>query len=349
MKDNLTMKNANLSVIIDWLEFTILDTQMPDVMQIMGLKWDDFSPLSKGRFGYHNQAKWNDGSIFIMFTSTNDKEDADVKVNLKSGVHVMITGQGCRQYSVNHDLLRLIKKLHARDRINFSRIDLAIDDYESKIIDYDKIHTAAMKGHFTSRWSKWDEVNSRQTSTNEFLGRTMYFGSQASDLFCRIYDKTLERKANSDDVESNIPQSWTRLELVYRKDRAKKLADYIVNASMPLGHALRGTLNQYLRFLIPSKDSNKARWQTIEWWDILLSNVDKLSLTIKKEAKTIEDMANWIDQQISPTLSAIMKAQEGDLAWLRSIIAKGSERLSQRHKDAINQYLNKEELKGLTA
>ena len=136
---------------------------------------------------------------------------------------------------------------------------------------------------------------------------------------------------------------------MYRKDRAKKLADFIVQNKTPLGHALRGTLNQYLRFLIPSNDSNKARWNTVEWWDILLSNVDKLSLTIKKEAKTIEDMTEWIDRQISPTLSAILKAQEGDLGWLRAILIKGSERLSQKHKDAINQYLHKDEMEGLTA
>lgn len=337
-----------LSVIIDWLEFTVLETQMPEVMRLLELKWEEFSPLSKGRFGYHNQSKWNNGSMFIMYTSTNDKDDLDVKVNLKSGIHVMITGQGCRHYSVKHNLIELINKLHAMPRVNFSRIDLAIDDYESKIIDYDRIHEAALKGTFTSRWSKWDEVNSRQTSTNEFLGRTMYFGSQASDLFCRIYDKTLERKANA-DAESDIPERWTRLELVYRKDRAKKLADFIVQNKTPLGHALRGTLNQYLRFLIPSNDSNKARWNTVEWWDILLSNVDKLSLTIKKEAKTIEDMTDWIDRQISPTLSAILKAQEGDLGWLRSILIKGSERLSQKHKDAINQYLHKDKMEGLTA
>lgn len=186
---------------------------MSQVMQLMDLKWDNFSPLNKGRFGYHNQSKWQDGSIFIMYTSTNNKTDADVKVNMKSGIHVMITGQGCRQYSVNHDLVFLIHKLHKQKKVNFSRIDLAIDDYESKIINYDRIHTAAMNGEFTSRWSKWDEVNSRQTSTNEFLGRTMYFGSQASDLFCRIYDKTLERKANS-DAEIDILRTWTRLEIV---------------------------------------------------------------------------------------------------------------------------------------
>ena len=131
------------------------------------------------------------------------------------------------------------------------------------------------------------------------------------------------------------------MEIVYRKDRASKLAEYIVKG-IPIGHALRGTLKQYLRFLVKTNDSNKARWPSAPWWDRLLSDVDKLQLTIKKEARTIDDMTEWIDQQISPTLSAIMKAQGGDLAWLRSILVKGSKRLSQKHKDAINQYVRKE-------
>ena len=60
------------------------------------------------------------------------------------------------------------------------------------------------------------------------------------------------------------------------------------------------------------------------------------------EGKTIEDMRDWVDRQISPTLSAILKAHGGDLAWLRSTIAEGSKRLSQKHKDAITQFLQKE-------
>lgn len=341
----INMESANLSVIFDWLEFTILNTGLKEVMKIINLDWNNFSKLETGRFGYRNQFKWSGGSIFIMFnTATGEdaagKIDVDTRINVQSGAHIMITGQGCRQYSAKRDLLALMTRLQALPKVNFSRIDLAIDDFQSKIISYDKIYQAARKGYFTSRWSKWDTIHSRQTSNNEFLGRTMYFGSQASDIFCRVYDKTLERKANS-DAESDIPASWTRLEIVYRKDRASKLAEYIVKNQLPLGHALRGTLKQYLRFLTPKKDKNKARWPTAPWWDQLLSNVSKLQLTIKKEAKTIEDMENWVDQQISPTIAAIIKAQEGDLGWLRSILSKGSKRLSQRHKDAIHQYMNR--------
>ena len=330
-----------LSVIIDWLEFTVLDAQLPLVLDTIGLDWDDFKPLNKGRFGYHNQYKWSGGNVFIMFTATSDDIDIDSKINERSGVHVMITGQGCRQYATKHDLTKLINRLYILKRVNFSRIDLAIDDYESKIINYDRIHDAAIAGHFTSRWSKWDEVNSRQTSSGEFIGRTMYFGSQASDLFCRIYDKSLERKANSD--EKDVPKHWTRLELVYRKDRAKKLVNHMIDGQKSLGYVLRGTLRPYLRFILPSTYQNKSRWPTTSWWNELLENVEKLQLTIKKEAKTIEDMTSWLDKQIAPTIATVLKAQQGDMSWLRKIILKGSTRLTQKHKDAIYQYINKVE------
>ena len=105
---------------------------------------------------------------------------------------------------------------------------------------------------------------------------------------------------------------------------------------------LRGTLRQYLRFLLPSTDQNKARWPSAEWWELLLADVEKLQLTIKKEAKTIEDMTSWVDKQIAPTIATILKAQEGDMSWLRKIILDGSNRLKQKHKDAIYQYLGKE-------
>ena len=329
-----------LKVQIDWLEFTVLNTQLPKVINTLDLGWMDFSPLAKGRFGYHNQLKWQGGSIFVMFTANSDVVDLDTKINLQSGIHVMITGQGCRQYSAKHDLMHLIRVLSAHERVNFTRIDLAVDDFESKIVSYDKIHDAAIKGHFTSRWSKWDEVNSRQCSTGEFLGRTMYFGSQSSSIYCRIYDKTLERKAKSEEKTAES-ETWTRLEVVYKKERAKKLVYHIIDKNLSVGTAIRGTLKQYIRFIRPPRtsDINKARWPSAKWWEKLLDNVEKLQLTSRREPKSIDDMASWLDRQIAPTIAAIITAYEGDIEWLHEIIKNGASRLSQRHRDAIAQYL----------
>lgn len=271
-----------------------------------------------------------------MCTAMEDTITKDTRIDKKMGIHVMLTGQGCRAYSAKHDLMLLVRLLHALPRINFSRIDLAIDDFESKVISYTDINAHAKKGHMISRWSKWDEVVSRRTGDNTYLGRTMYFGSQASDLYCRVYDKTLERKAKAyEDIETE----WTRLEVVYKRDRAKRLVEHLIDRDLPIGEALRGTLKQYLRFLTPGNDSNKSRWPSASWWVELLEDVASLTLTIKKDVKSIEDMADWVDRQIAPTMAAILTAHEGDLSWLHKIVAKGSKRLTRRHKDAISTYL----------
>ena len=46
------MNKPKLTVTFDWLEFTVLQAQLPAVMEILDLKWENFSPLKVGRFGY---------------------------------------------------------------------------------------------------------------------------------------------------------------------------------------------------------------------------------------------------------------------------------------------------------
>lgn len=339
-----TKEKQTLTASLDWLEFTIVGIPVEKTLtEILQLPLAEFSPLNKGRFGYQKQLKWSDGNVFVLYNQQPETTENEPETTDRMGVHVMISGAGCRQYEARQPLKKLFLFLTILDeRVNFSRIDLAIDDRSDKLICFERIHQAAIDRLFTSRWSKWDELNSRRSTTGEYLGRTMYFGSQASDIFCRIYDKTLERKANAEE-QVNLPDHWTRLEVIYKKDRAKQLVYHIVDRHVPIGTAVRGTLNQYLRFVKfpPNPDQNKSRWPTAEWWTELLDGVGKLQLTIEKEEKSIDDMKDWLERQIAPTMAAILTAKEGDLAWLHEILGKGAQRLSQRHRDAIAQYLAK--------
>lgn len=324
-----------LEAIVDWLEFTILNHDLGPVLKsILQVDQAEFTDLDSGRFGYRRQKKWRQGTIFVMFNHPKGLSD-------EMGIHVQLTGVGCRDYEAHHSLPDLLARLvELGDDCNFSRIDLAIDDLDESLLKFDRIHKAALKRRFTSRWSKWQELNCRQVGSGEYLGRTLYFGSQSSDIFCRIYDKTLERQAKGEpDEQATVPPHWTRLEVVYKKERAAKLAGVIVDGSYPVGAALRATLNQYIRFVRPAKgDSNKARWPSAKWWVRFLAGVDKLSLSQRIEPKSIEDMTAWLDKQIGPTIAAVTKAKEGELDWLYKIITGGKGRLSQRHLDAILQY-----------
>lgn len=337
-------QTQGLTATIDWLEFTILGIDPEKTLaEILQLSVGEFCALDKGRFGYQKQLKWIEGNVFVMYNEAPEDGGQD-----RMGVHILISGKGCRQYEARFPLTKLLLFLTILDeRVNFSRIDLAIDDRLDQTINFERIHAAAIARHFTSRWAKWDELNSRQSATGEFLGRTMYFGSQASDIFCRIYDKTLERQANADRPMADLPGRWTRLEVIYKKERARQLVYHLVDGHVPVGTAVRGTLNQYIRFLKEpnTPDQNKARWPTAPWWEQLLAGVGKLQLTIEKEKRSITEMEEWVEQQIAPTIAAILTAKEGDMGWLHEIIGKGAQRLSQRHRDAITQYLKREEIK----
>src|SRR5699024_2067481 len=104
-----------------------------------------------------------------------------------------------------------------------------------------------------------------------------------------------------------------------------------------MGMLLRGTLKNYIRFLQkPRKreDMRKRRWQTAPCYEKLLGDVEKLKLTTKPAERSSDDMKEWLNKQISPTIAAIMAANEGETDWLYEMIITGSSRLKAKHKQA---------------
>lgn len=333
------MAETNLTTAFDWLEFTVKELTLQCLIDdILKLKTAEFKALDCGRFGYNSQWKWAEGNVFVLFNSGKNQEPI---ANDKMGIHTIITGTGCRVYEQSRGIRELlIMVIDQVPESKFTRIDLAIDDHQDKLINYDRIQSAALNNMFTSRWSKWDELNSRSCTNGAYLGRTMYFGSQKSDIFMRIYDKKLERMANNGENAENLC-AWTRLEVVFKKDRAQLLAKHLTNGD-DIGLVLRETLNNYIRFLDNPKksDTNKARWPTADWWQELLGDVGKLKLTILPLERTVEQMQEWVDKQIAPTLSTLMMAYDGDLSWVYRTIHHGMSHMKSKHVDAINQYQN---------
>lgn len=218
---------------------------------------------------------------------------------------------------------------------------MAIDDKKDEIINFNRFWDELEAGNVSSKWKTWDLILSRSLGDNYFKGRTLYLGKQTSDIFCRIYDKGLERLAKN-CVEIDFEKlEWTRLEIVFRRDRAKLLSRYFLESEEGVGQVALAVLNQYIRFLIPNPENERKRaWETAEWWEVLLHNVGKLKLTRNIEERSIEDFEEWVDKQIGPTLAAILTAKEGETDWLYKIINKASTRLKNKHVEAINKYQN---------
>lgn len=316
-------KFSQINAIIDWLQFTVKGDRTVEyvIEELLRLKEEDFTMLEKGNLGYSSQMINN--NIKILFNGTKEM-----------GVHVIMSGKGCRYYENNNNLVELINRFD--DFTKISRIDIAYDDFTGNTILLDKIVDDSRKANIVSRWKTSSEIIKRDIATAKIVGHTISFGSRSSDMYLRFYNKSMEQK-----VEGN----WIRMELEIKGDRAEVLKEKIQLDNIHIGSFISTVINNYIRFLeCNERDKNKSRWKTAEYWERIVDTTKKGKLTKRKESKTILHSKKWVKNQIAPTLAMIIKAEEGDLEFLFESLESGSKRLKSKHYKMIEEYIEKKNI-----
>lgn len=325
--------NQGLEVILDWLEFTVWEINLEEViLDILRLKVEDFTRIEKGSLGYSNQIK--SGHITILSEGNEDM-----------GIHIILSGQGCREYEAEANLVERIQYIENEStnlidlikRVNqvkgkCTRIDIAVDDKKGDVIKFEEILKDIEAGNVISKWKNSTEMTKRTLETGEVIGKTLYIGSTASNFRLRIYDKALEQKQNENPL--TIDRKWVRLELEIKKDKALKLQEILINGKA-IGTIVSQLLNNYIRFVVPSKDKNKSRWTTRKYWTNIINETGKLKLSEKPEPKTIEELEQWIEKQVAPSLATVLIANGGDMDQIMGIVANGQQRLKPKHINMI--------------
>lgn len=305
--------HQGLECIFDWLEFTVHNMDEEKViLQVLELKLADFIILPKGRYGYKSQM--TSGHISVLYNGTDEM-----------GVHVILSGKGCREYEANCTLLELMDRIMLYDG-KCTRIDMAMDDKTGSLIPFDKIKEAVHKGYVCSRWKTSTEYIKRKLQDGEIIGQTINIGSRKSKMFMRIYDKAMEQGLS-------IP--WFRIEMEIRDERAETLQDILLFENN-IGQVYSKIINNYIRFVEPGSDSNRGRWPTAPWWDNLIQEIDKISLTRKPEDRTVEDVRSWVKQQVGPSLAVLVIADDGALDDIIKTIMEGKTRLKEKHMKILS-------------
>lgn len=303
--------NSKLQVIIDWLQFTIKSLEVEDVIiDVLYMNLDDFIPVEKGNLGYKKQQV--SGNIRILYDG-----------NEGMGIHVIISGEGCREYEEKNNILELIDRINGYDG-KISRIDIAIDDETGKIIPFEKILRDVRAGNIVSRWRSSIEIIKRDIQKGERTGQTVMLGSRKSDVCMRIYDKALEQKKAKGE-------QWVRMELEIKKEKAIVIQSLLPFYEKNIGKMVSKIVNNYVRIVEKSKDKNKSRWKTKRYWKNIVKETEKLSLTRRPEERTIKDVRNWVRRQVSPSLAVLLLDAGGDIKSLLSIINEGKTRLKSKH------------------
>ena len=220
-----------------------------------------------------------------------------------------------------------------------TRVDVAWDDFEG-LVTMERIGSALREGRYVSRARKWKYyLSSEPTKQGPVTGETYYLGSPKSDTQLRIYDKRAERLQKGHQCDA---EHWTRVETQYRRKRADavgRLWARVNDDRQAVMTHLAGVLRSFCEFKVPSTDTNKQRQPIAGWWAEFLGWAAKARLAVVQgEARTIEDVKQWIALQVAPSLALLEDSLGFDAAWsfLYAEAQEGRARYSSRHRAVVS-------------
>lgn len=257
------VKRPKNNILIDWLTFSCKDISPEDCMKILGLEKVSWRSEFGSKLRYEKRFVFQ--HIQIHYTDSKEKK-------FNEGLCCEISGQGCREFesfsSVSWEYL--IYQIRSLDQYNFSRLDLAYDDF-SGVLPLDQIVYQAQNFYFTSRSSHLDIMASADNLDSDCIGYSVVHGKRCSNVLIRIYDKRVERK------RWDLPH-WVRCECQLRSDAALNSIGHCFDSSeIEIGAILAGIVRRYVQYRVPSADSNKSRWTLSPWYEDFCGAVASVS------------------------------------------------------------------------
>lgn len=326
MQDNI--------ILVDWFSITLHNNMtIEQVKDFLGLgsacSWLERS----GHYGY-KQAHFC-GGIWIMWDGFGDD----------MGVCVEMSGQGCRQFETSSckSFAQLFEEVVADEQqYHVTRLDVAYDDIDKEgggLLDIVKICKFAYSGRFISKFRKAHPEADCEPDQDGYVDRahSCYFGSPKSEFRIRFYDKAKER--------GGLGYHWVRCELQLRRERALEF----LKLKVGWGERYFGVLNNYLRFIVPSKsDSNRRRAPSPVWWDMFLQSVQKISLYTPKGVEyNLTKLERYLFQQAGNSIDTYIQCV-GVLKF-REMLKHRDSLLNANQQALIDEYkqINLERLKEL--
>jgi phage replication initiation protein len=303
-------------MLIDWIQCTLKGQTSSTLSELRAYFRGKWVENEFGGMGYDASATvWETGRVFWSTVRTD------------MGVHVRLPPSALAVSGIDPvDVLCYFHAQHAQ----FKRVDIAMDDTQG-LLDMKEI-ARKTEDKCEIVCLAHEGIRHKGTFGRTKDGHTETYGSRQSETFVRIYDKAAEQSAKTGELIA----LWIRVEFEYKGDRAQAVADYIATHRETWREAARGWFLAYLDFKEPGEDENKSRWKTCAWWLRFLENASKVRLFISREAKTVDDVKNWVDKQVAPSLFVLSMTIGHDALF--HIIGEASERLSNKHVDMIQSY-----------
>ncbi|MBQ3205860.1 MAG: replication initiation factor domain-containing protein [Peptococcaceae bacterium] len=322
---------SSLAAILDWVEFTVWNKSVQEVAEeILGFSAEDFFHTELYANGYRDSYQLTSNHNITIATNGIPEQ----------GVHVTITGTGCRLlFSMQSPEIFVECVLNNWGK--FSRVDLALDDYTTQWYSVHELIKHLQKNELICRWKTYHIYQGGHIAKGSPGEETLYLGSAKSECFLKIYNKTLEQKQKLRDAEalSALPEHWTRWEFCCRHKKANALMKLLLEKQFALGEVFAGLLNDSMRICKTDGGKNRSRWPMQRKWKRFIGVVTPLRLYVEKPEASLERKKEWLRNQVGPTLAAVLKTKDG-FAYILEMAAKADAKLDGRMEKMVEVYNN---------
>lgn len=299
---------------IDWLAFTVFfredEEENQDLLHKLKFNLSEFEQVNGKNFYNSGYTLHNYVNIYY-----NSKEKI-LHANSSDTMLFVFTGQGATELALrwNSDWVSIFKLLKNCYKINFTRIDIALDDF-SHSVSFDDIEEKLSKGHYKSSKRSFNIVKSSDINQAK-LGRTIYIGNHRSDngnkgnIYARFYDKRAQYLAKNQILPDEAVNSWQRYEIAYSKQYANAIVEkFIAGESVDI--IFKSSLRNLLELLSPKgKDKNKNRWYKAKFWEDFLNFDEKIEFKFPERDVMLGDLLEWLRKSVLPSLALLEEIGE---------------------------------------
>jgi len=332
-------------VLTDYFTFSVKVNNPDEVIrEWLGMEPDMFEAVPYGINGYLLSKRFS--SIIVCYNGYEN----DFFSRADMGVCVSMSGDGCRTFerfsSVGFPgLFRKIvaerwevdsetDELREKDNppCNVSRIDVACDD-KAGLLDLPlMVRKAVDLGEFNSRMTWVDDYRSKKGK--DWMGRSLYIGSEKSSFRMRVYDKALEQKQKG-TWKQNAKGQWIRVEMVMR---GKNALGFVFQAAQAesIGKLTAQVLNDKFRF-IERDNKNISRCSVCDWWASFVEEVESVVIWSRSVIQhPLYRVENWLRFQVSSSMAMI--AMTMGFERLRDIVIEGEGHLSRKQEALVHDF-----------
>lgn len=229
--------------------------------------------------------------------------------------YLEISGKGCRTIETlnrdtDFDWFKFLNTYHEdiwNRQAHLARIDVACD-LEDGSIPFKRLWRYTYNSMYICRSKCLPDMRCKRTEI-------IYFGSEKSDRFLRIYNKALEQ---------GIPDTdWLRFEFQLRNDNA---TSFYLNWEQRknISEVYAGMLIDYLRFVdIPrgwtkkefleaKEQNNRSRFKTAKWWQDFVGDTERIKqLYLPGEEYNLGKIERYLEHNAGSNIRAFLIAHDG--------------------------------------